>query len=359
MRTLVPSILACLALAAVSSGCGNPERAPLSVNWTFGTLDCDQAGIATIHVEVAHELLNPSDFSCIDPRSGGVTFGADLGNFLLGQYTVTVIGLDATGAEVVEATRTVSVVRGKNVVQVDAGGAITLQWTFNGLTCAQAGVRSMNLSVDGSVITDGFGHPDIPCTQSGQDAAQIAPLVAGAHSFDLVGLLGDGTPAYVAFGVPLSVQDGQDAAFAIDLDPAAPAGITGADLSFSFGSGLTCTSAGLDTVRIFVDPNPDGTRGPNTVVLDVACTPGVTGAVVSPLDPGIHSFAVLGIRGSQLLYATRNPPSALIEPGLETPIDVNAPAVGTSGLAEHSTSLQTPARKVAPKAFPARALDAN
>jgi hypothetical protein len=358
MRTLVPSILACLSLAAFTSGCGNPERAPLDVSWTFGTLDCDQVGVETIHVEIDREILNPSDFSCFD-RSGGITTGAHLGNFLLGQYTVTVIGFDATGAEVIEGTKVVTVGRGQNVAEVDAGGAVTLEWTFDGLSCAQASVTTVNLSVDGTLITDVNGSPDIPCTQAGQDAAQIAPLLAGTHSFELVGLFGDGTVAYVASGVSVAVSDGQDAAFLVDLAPAAPTAAE-ADLAFSFGNGLSCTQAGLDTVRIFIDPNPDGSRNPSfTQVIDLACTPGLTGAVVSPLEAGFHSFGILGIRGTQLLYATTNPPLALFEPGLQTPLAVNAPPVG-AGTGLTAVSRRDPASgKVAAKAFAARAPDAN
>jgi hypothetical protein len=218
----------------------------------------------------------------------------------------------------------------------------------------------VNLSVDGTVITDAAGNPDIPCTQLGQDGAQIAPLLAGAHSFDLVGLSG-GTPVYAAGGVVIGVQDGQDLRFAIDLPQVAQPLTATADLTFSFGStGLTCTQAGLNTVRIFIDPNPDGSQGPQTAVDDVACTNGVVGATVAPLDPGIHSFAILGIRGNQLLYATRNPPSGLFELGLHTALVVEAPAItGLTGTSSALSEVRTKPRKVAPKAFAARAPDAN
>jgi hypothetical protein len=347
MRTLVPSILACVTLAAVATGCGHPERAPLDVNWTFGTLDCDQAGVATIHVDVAHELLNPNEFSCIDPRTGGVTTGASLGSFLLGQYTITVIGLDSTGAEIVEGTKTVSVARGQNVAQVDAGGAVTLQWTFDGLSCADAQVDFVNLSVDGTLITDAGGHADIPCNQAGQDAAQIAPLLAGVHSFDIVGFVG-GNPTYSTNRVTVPVQDGQDSVVPINLPSTAPAA---AELQFSFGSGQTCSGAGLDTVRIFVDPAANGTAA---AVDDVPCTPS-NAAVVSPLGAGTHSFAVDGIRAGVVLFETPNPVSAFFPAGLQSVLVVNVPAVApaATGLSTASFKVLT---AVHAKAFPARAL---
>src|SRR4051812_45337670 len=118
MRTHVPSILLCLAAGVAAAGCGNPTRAPLDVNWTFGGLDCDQVGIATIHVQIAGEALNPSDFACLD-RSGGVTTGAHLGNFLVGNYRLTIAGFDASDAQVTTTTVDVRVERGENLVQVD------------------------------------------------------------------------------------------------------------------------------------------------------------------------------------------------------------------------------------------------
>jgi len=354
MRTLVPSIAACLVLAA-AGGCSDPVRAPLDVSWTFGTLDCDQVGISTIHVEVAKELLNPSDFACIDPTSRGVTTGAHLGAFLLGQYSITVVGFDATGAEVIRGSKVISVRRGENVVTVDAGGAVTLRWTFAGSTCAQAGVTAMNLSVDGNVITDAAGNPDIPCTQASQDAAQISPLLAGSHSFDLVGLV-NGAPSYAASVQSVAVQDGQDRQLPVDLPAAAPTTAT-ADLQFSFG-GLTCAAARVDTVRVRVDPFPDGTGGIDAG--EVPCNAnGVDGAEVTGLSAGMHSFAILGIRGTQLVYATTRPPAARFEIGLHTSVAVDAPPVGSPGLVSPPGStaiseLRAPVAK-APSAFPAPA----
>jgi hypothetical protein len=233
MRTLVPSIVVCLALAA--AGCGDPARAPLDVNWSFGGLDCDQVGVATIHLQMDHELLNPSDFSCID-RSGGVTTGAHLGNFLVGNYRITISGLDTSGATLTSVTADVRINRGDNVVQVDAP----------------------------------------------------APAIAVA------------------------------------------------DLTFSFAGGMTCAEAQVDTVRVFVDPAANGSGGIDAGL--VPCTSnGIDGAEVSPLTPGIHSFAIAGFRGNQLVYSTTRPPSARFQIGLTTNVVVEADAVGAA--AQGSASL--------------------
>src|SRR5256885_1397291 len=161
MRTLVPAVVVCLAFGAVS-GCSDPVRAPLDVKWSFGGLDCDQVGVATIHLQMDRELLNPNDYSCFDSR-GNVTTGAHLGDFLLGDYQLTVIGLDVSGTEILRGTRTAHVARGNNLVEVDIGGSVTLRWTFGGgLSCAQAGGSVVNLRVHGSVITRATANPANP-----------------------------------------------------------------------------------------------------------------------------------------------------------------------------------------------------
>jgi hypothetical protein len=330
MRILVPSIVVCLALAA--GGCADPVRAPLDVNWSFGGLDCDQVGVATIHLQMDRELLNPSDYSCLDSR-GNVTTGAHLGSFLLGDYNLTVIGLDASGTEILRGTRTAHVARGTNLVEVDIGGSVTLRWTFGGgLTCAQAGVTVVNLSIDGSVITDAAGNPDIPCTQAGQDAAQISPLLPGAHSFDLVGLV-RGVPSFVTQGVSFDVHDLLDTNAPVDLPRGFPTAAN-ADVFFSFAGGLHCDEAQVDNVQVFVDPDANGHGGFDPFNGVISCVDPKTGIEDAkfPIAPGTHSFAILGFRGQvstqQLVYATTQPPSALFEIGLHSEVGVDAASFG-------------------------------
>ena len=328
MRTLVPAVVLCLAFG-VAGGCADPVRAPLDVNWSFGGLDCDGVGVATIHLVMDRELLNPSDYSCLDSR-GNVTRGAHLGNFLLGDYHLTVVGLDASGAEILRGTRTAHVARGNNLVEVDIGGSVTLHWTFGGASCALAGVSVVNLSVDGSVVTDAAGNPDIPCTQAGQDASQISPLLPGAHSFDLVGLV-RGVPSFVRQDVSFNVQDLLDTNAPVDLPPGSPTAAT-ADVFFSFAGGLTCEEAQVDSVQVFVDVNPDGSGGFDPIGNPVPCSSGGVDGVEFPVAGGTHSFAIEGLRGGvqQLVYSTTRPSSALFEVGLHSEIGVDAASFGAS-----------------------------
>jgi len=335
MRTLVAAAVLCLACAV--AGCSDPVRAPLDVNWSFGGLDCDQVGVATIHLQMDRELLNPSDYSCFDGR-GNVVTGAHLGNFLLGDYNVTVVGLDSSGTEILRGTRTAHVARGDNLVDVDISGSVTFRWAFNGQTCAQAQVSFVNLSVDGNIITDAAGNPNIPCTQAGQDAAQISPLLPGPHIVDIVGLV-RGAPSYLVQDLPFNVQDLVDTNQPVNLPLGFPT-VGTADVFFSFAGGLTCEEAQVDSVQEFIDVNADGSGG--TPVSDpVPCTAlsgPVKGLDADEFDiaPGTHSFSLDAFRGNVLVYTTTQPPAALFVAGLRTNIAVDAasvaPAIGAANL---------------------------
>src|SRR5437763_2767990 len=76
-----------------AAACG-PGRTDLEVHWTFGGQPCDLAGVASMQVDVAGEVLQPNVFNCTGPESASL--GADLGTYLNGPYQVTVTGFDGT-----------------------------------------------------------------------------------------------------------------------------------------------------------------------------------------------------------------------------------------------------------------------
>jgi hypothetical protein len=345
MRAPLTAMAGLAAVAALGSGCGDPARGNLDLKWTFGGQSCLAAGVHTIQVDIAHELLTPNQFSC-DLGGGAIAAGANLGTYLAGRYTLTISGLAADGAILYQTQQDVAVQRGDNVIQIDVqrvpGGSISLNWTFGGRTCAQAGVTSVRISVDGVLITDQAGNVDVACSAGGVDGTSISPLSPGVHRVDLVGIR-SGQPSYALPNVQVSVADRMDTNVRVDLPPAQPTFAT-ADVSWdalASGGGfvlgkqgaMTCDEAQVDVVRIALDPNLDGTGG--TVLAEVACrTNGVEGAQVSPIPAGSHSFAITGIRNlpvPTLVYQTKHPPSARFELGLLSNVDVAADPVG-SGL---------------------------
>src|SRR5690348_7128256 len=118
MRAPLTAMATLAAAAVFGSGCGDPARGHLQVNWTFAGNSCLAAGVHTIQVDIAHELLSPNQFSC-DLGSSGIAAGADLGTYLAGQYTIAISGLDAGGVVLYRTQQVISVQRGDNVLQID------------------------------------------------------------------------------------------------------------------------------------------------------------------------------------------------------------------------------------------------
>src|SRR2546426_11564024 len=145
-----------LALATVLSlaAACTPVREDLSVDWTFGGKSCADAGVAFIQVHIDGEVLNPDHFTCAQANKG-----AYLGRYLIGRYNLTVQGLDGTNRVIYQSTVTVDVKRGGTEIALDAApsnadGSVTLHWTFDGKSCAAAGVTVINASVDNQILTD-------------------------------------------------------------------------------------------------------------------------------------------------------------------------------------------------------------
>jgi hypothetical protein len=339
--------VAALAAAALGSGCADPARGTLDVTWTFAGQSCLAAGVHTIQVDLANELLNPNQFSC-DLGGGSIAGGAHLlGSFLAGPYTLTVSGLDANGTVLYQTQQDIAIQRGSNVVQIDAqpvpAGSISLDWTFGGLSCAGAGVSSVRMSVDGQFITDQSGSVDVACTAAGVDGTSISPLAPGTHVLYLVGVRG-GQPVYWQQNLKVKVVSGADTNVRVDLPPGQPtSGI--ADVSwdalasgggFALGAqgAMTCAEAQVDVVTLALDPNPDGTGG--TPLAPLACNNnGVEGTLISTGIPaGPHTFAMSGLRntigGSTLVYQTTHPASAQFVLGLVSNVDVDADPVGSA-----------------------------
>lgn len=318
-----------LPLVAAAVACG-PSRSEVVVYWTFGGLSCAAANVATIRVDIAGEVLTPNQFTCAQAGQG-----ASLGNYLHGNYQITVSGFDANATLTYQVTQTLAVRGGSDntfavdVPQVAAtSGDVTLHWTFGGKTCAAAGITVVHASVDGTVLTDVNDKPDLPCSQSGVEGTTVSPLSPGQHSFDLVGVDSGGTARYALNSYTVTAVAGQNAVYNPDLAPAAPT-TASAFITWTF-DGKSCAVANVDRVTILVDPNPDGTQGPNTANAGtVPCNNnGTDGVAVEDISPGTHKFAILGIRtladGPHLVYRTHNPPSATFAIGLITDVVVSA-----------------------------------
>src|SRR6266404_8194207 len=92
-----------LSLAAAAA-CGGPSRSDLIIDWTFEGKSCADAGVADIQFAIANEVLSPDHFTC-EQAAGGV----DLGSFLVGDYQLTITGLDGVGVQTHQIVQTLQV----------------------------------------------------------------------------------------------------------------------------------------------------------------------------------------------------------------------------------------------------------
>ena len=333
MRKLVkPLVVTGLLLSAAACA---PSRADLTLNWTFSGQSCMQAGVATIQVNIQGEVLSPGQFACANSNNT-INTGAYLGRYLLGNYNLTLTGLDGQGGILYQATAVEPVRGGGSIVALDAvpahstagGGSATLRYTFNGKSCAAANVNVVHMSVDGAVLVDGNNNADLPCSQGGIDGVSVSPLAPGGHVFDVAGLV-NGQVAYVLQGLSVTVVNGQDTSVTPNLTPAAPS--TGsAELTWSFVNGMTCAQAQVDSVHVSFDPAADGSGGVDAGTVPCAAS-GVDGATFDGLAPGNHTVAITGLRhatpNDRLVYVTHTPPRAeLFQAGITTSLDVSADA---------------------------------
>ena len=319
MRSIPLLTAAILAAAACS-----PAREDVEVDWTFAGQPCDAAGVATIHMSMPGEVLSPDQYTC-----ARAPVGVGLGSFLVGDYTLTISGYDASNALAYQTTQVLQVRQGRSAFAIDvarvaaATGPVTLHWSFGGRTCAQAGIVTVHASVDNQVLADANNNSDLPCSQAGLEGTTIDPLVPGVHGFDLVGVDSTGQARYALYGFSATAVAGQNVNALADLAPAAPT-TASANLTWAF-AGQSCAQANVDHVQIFFDPNPDGSGGTSSGT--VACTTnGVDGAAVDGVPEGYHSFAITGLRAGHIAYFTHSPPRTLFRVGLISDLFVPAEA---------------------------------
>jgi len=178
-RILMLSLLA-------AAACGGPSRGHLVVDWTFSGVSCANAGVANIAIDITNEVLTPSTFACRD-----APVGVDLGSYLVGNYDLTITGYDAAGTVTHQQTQTLAVHGGENQYAIDVPaitGNANISWTFDGKSCATAGVDTVTIFVDPDARgVPGFNAGTVACSTLNTDGASVEALAPGSHTFAIFG----------------------------------------------------------------------------------------------------------------------------------------------------------------------------
>jgi hypothetical protein len=193
---------------------------------------------------------------------------------------------------------------------------VEVDWTFGGQTCADAGVDTIRIDVNGENLTQN----QFTCAEAGK-GVDLGQFLTGPYTMTVTGLDSVGNVIFQTTTV-VHVVNGSNV---IVIDAAPTTG--SATLRWSF-AGQTCDGAGVATVRISVD---------GQVITDLNNNPDLPckgtsfeGTTIAPLEPGGHTFS-LAAHGASHDYAADNV-SVTVAVGQDTnvPIDLAAAAPTTA-----------------------------
>jgi len=205
---------------------------------------------------------------------------------------------------------------------------VVVDWTFEGLSCADAGVTTIQFGIEGEVLSPNqFSCADAPV------GVDLGSFLVGDYQITIDGFDGVGVPTHHVVQT-LQVRGAKHGTsctsagagvcdeFAVDVPRVANS--TTALLSWTFSPGGDCATANVQQVTIIVDPQDSNLNG-GTNAGTVACsTMGTQGASVAPLTPGTHTFAIVGLRstptGLTPVYRTHTPVAAFFQQGLTTTV---------------------------------------
>jgi hypothetical protein len=162
---------------------------------------------------------------------------------------------------------------------------VEVDWTFGGLSCADAGVDTIQFSIAGEVLS-----PDhFTCAQA-TVGASLGSFLNGNYQLTVSGFDAGGNLLYQTTQT-IQVRGSRLNKFPVDLPQVAQS--TGeVTLHWTFG-GKSCAAAGVQVVHASVDNQviTDQNNSP-----DLPCTSaGVDGTTVNPLSQGQHSFDLVGV----------------------------------------------------------------
>src|SRR5438067_2377860 len=189
---------------------------------------------------------------------------------------------------------------------------VEVDWTFGGKSCADAGVATIQIDMDGELLDPNR----FACDQAGT-GVNLGAFLVGPYSVTVTGFDADGN-------VAISVVAGADTAVSVNVPVATPSSAS-AEVRWTFASAKTCADVGVDHIYVYFDPPASGSWGKS--VADTACA-GIGGPVtemqIVDVPDGQHSFAIQGTRGGQLTYYTHHPVQTLFTAPFTTAVDVTA-----------------------------------
>src|SRR5438552_7970963 len=196
---------------------------------------------------------------------------------------------------------------------------VEVDWTFGGKSCADAGVATIQIDMDGEVLSPNQFTCSQPVT-----GVNLAAFLIGPYTVTVTGFDADGNVIYQTTQ-GIQVRNSRDTnVFVIDAAPT-----TGtATLHWTFG-GKSCAAAGVSGVQISVDDKviTDAGGFPCSNPNDAGVL--VDGSTIGPLSPGNHTFALAAHGSNGAYYAVDNVAISVVA-GADTAVSVNVPVATAS-----------------------------
>ena len=170
---------------------------------------------------------------------------------------------------------------------------LTILYTFDGLTCNNAGVEVIAVSVAGVDVDDG-AYYEVDCTRF-SEGLTISDLRTGSYDVDIEALDFRNVVIYARYGVPIEVDEDVGNRYDIDV-PSLKGQLT---LYWTFEGSDQC----LDVVDVHVTAvDPAGLVYDDS---DYACD--TVGVIYDDAYAGVWSISMDGIdSANRILYTARN-----------------------------------------------------
>jgi hypothetical protein len=176
-------------------------------------------------------------------------------------------------------------------------GDLTLTWTFNGRSCATAGVSTVRVVVDGETLqNDGV----YSCLTDNYPGIRLNDFRARTYTFSIVGYNALNEATYETAG---TFTINGDISLNVDLDPVVQSS-SYAYLQWTFppnsaSSNPTCSQAGVTNVYVSID---------GAAQYSVTCSTGqtTTGSQTSALTIGTHTIDLTAVDSSGYVYYSRS-----------------------------------------------------
>jgi len=133
---------------------------------------------------------------------------------------------------------------------------LIIDWTFEGKSCADAGVAEIHFAIANEVLS-----PDRFTCDQAAGGVDLGSFLVGDYQLTITGFDGAGVQTHqVVQTLQVRGRSGGRDEIAVDVPRVADS--TTADLTWTFSPGPDCATANVQQVTIYIDPNPDGTGGP-------------------------------------------------------------------------------------------------